>query len=86
MRKMSQKERLDAMLDRPIPKKKVGIVHLEMVKESRRLYGTSRFRTPEEAAEMVMPMFERAHREMVLVMTMDSKLEIQAAEMQLWVD
>lgn len=80
MRKMSQKERLDAMLDRPIPKKKVGIVHLEMVKESRRLYGTSRFRTPEEAAEMVMPMFERAHREMVLVMTMDSKLEIQAAE------
>ena len=80
MRKMSQKERLDAMFDRPIPKKKVGIVHLEMVKESRRLYGTSRFRTPEEAAEMVMPMFERAHREMVLVMTMDSKLEIQAAE------
>ena len=80
MRQMSQKERLDAMLDRPIPKKKVGIVHLEMVKESRRLYGTSRFRTPEEAAEMVMPMFERAHREMVLVMTMDSKLEIQAAE------
>ena len=74
MRQMSQKERLDAMLDRPIPKKKVGIVHLEMVKESRRLYGTSRFRTPEEAAKMVMPMFERAHREMVLVMTMDSKL------------
>lgn len=59
MKKMSQKERLDAMLDRPIPKKKVGIVHLEMVKESRRLYGTSRFRTPAEVVEMVMPMFER---------------------------
>ena len=36
MRQMSQKERLDAMLDRPIPEKKVGIVHLEMGKESRR--------------------------------------------------
>lgn len=80
MKRLSQKERLDGMLDRPIPKKKVGIVHLEMVKESRRLYGTSRFHTAAEVAEMVMPMFERAHREMVLVMTTDSKLEIQAAE------
>lgn len=39
MREQSQKERLESMIKRPIPKKKVGIVRLEMVKESRYLYG-----------------------------------------------
>ena len=42
MRRKSQREELDDMMVRPIPKKKIGIVHLEMVKESRSLYGTSR--------------------------------------------
>ena len=33
-------------MKRPIPKKKIGIVHLEMVKESRSLYGMKRMGTP----------------------------------------
>ena len=33
MRRKSQREELDDMMVRPIPKKKIGIVHLEMVKE-----------------------------------------------------
>lgn len=39
MREQSQKERLERLIKRPVPKKKVGIVRLEMVKESRYLYG-----------------------------------------------
>lgn len=78
MRKTTQKEQLDAMMCRPIPKKKVGIVHLEMVKDSKCLYGTSRFHTAEELVEMIRPMYEKAHQEMVLVCTTNTKLEIQA--------
>lgn len=64
MRSKTQEEQIQGMLDRPIPKKKVGIVHLEMVKESRSLYGMKRIDSPKAAAEMVRPLFERADREM----------------------
>lgn len=80
MRRKSQREELDDMMVRPIPKKKIGIVHLEMVKESRSLYGTSRFHSAEELVKMIRPLYERAHREMVLVLALNTQLEIQALE------
>ena len=80
MRRKSQKEELNDMMERPIPRKKIGIVHLEMVKEGRSLYGTSRFHNAEELVQMVQPLYEKAHREMVLVVALNTKLEIQALE------
>ena len=80
MRRVSQKEQIEAMMTRPIPKKKIGIVHLEMVKESQCLYGTGRFHGPKDLVEMIQPMCQKAHQEMVLVCTTNSKLEIQAVE------
>ena len=80
MQKVSQKAALDEMMARPIPRKKIGIVHLEMVRESRCLYGMKRFRTSTEVAEMVRPLFDKAHREMVAVLTLSTKLEVQALE------
>ncbi|SEU22787.1 hypothetical protein [Enterocloster lavalensis] len=60
MRKISQEEQLENMAKRLIPKKKVGIVHLQVVKESRVLYGMRRFTTPLEAVDMVMPLLSKA--------------------------
>ena len=68
MRKRTQEERILDMIKRPVPRKRVGIVHLEMVRESRTLYGMKRFQNPREAAEMVRPLCEKADREMVLVL------------------
>ena len=48
----TQEEQIRGMMERPIPRKKIGIVHLEMVKERRTLYGMGRFRDPREAAGM----------------------------------
>ena len=42
------------MTKRPIPKMKVGIVHLQIVKESRVLYGMRRFTNLQEAVEIVV--------------------------------
>ncbi len=80
MREKTQKEKLEDMLKRPIPKKKIGIVHLEMVKESRCLYGMRRFTDPKEAVETIRPLYERADREMLLIMSLNAKLEPQAVE------
>lgn len=60
--------------------RRVGIVHLELVRESRSLYGMERFDTPEKAADMLLPLFERADREMVAVLSVSTKLEPLAVE------
>ena len=60
MRRRTQEERILDMIKRPVPRKRVGIVHLEMVRESRTLYGMKRFQNPREAAEMVRPLCEKA--------------------------
>lgn len=80
MKEKSQKEKLESMMKRPIPKKKVGIVRLEMVKESRCLYGTRKFRKPEEAAEMIRPLLKAADREMLVVLALNNQMEPQALE------
>ena len=78
-KKVTQADEMISMMKRPIPKKKVGIVRLQMVKESS-LYGMKRFSQPQEAVELVRPLLERADREMVVVMSLSTKLEPLALE------
>ena len=73
------KEQMEGMMKRPIPKKKIGIIRLRMVKESS-LYGMKRFSQPWEAVELVRPLFGMADREMVVVMSLSTKLEPLALE------
>lgn len=80
MKDYTSEERLEDMMKRPIPKKKVGIVKLQMIKEGRSLYGMKRFTSPGEAAEMVEPLFRMADREMLLVLSLNSRLEPLALE------
>lgn len=80
MRKQSSEAIVEGMMQRPIPKKKVGIVHLEMVKEGRALYGMERFSSPKATAEAVRPLVERANREMFLVLSLDARLAPMALE------
>lgn len=80
MQKMTQREVLDGMMKRPIPKKRIGIIRLEMVRESRSLYAMKRFTSPEEAARMVRPLLQQADRELVVVLSLNAKLEPLALE------
>ncbi|MBT9787885.1 DNA repair protein RadC [Clostridium sp. MCC344] len=75
-----QRRALEDMMKRPIPRKWVGIVRLQMVREGKVLYGTKRFTSAVEAVEMVRPMFSQADREMMLVMSVNAKLEPMAVE------
>lgn len=76
----SQEERLLEMMKRPRANKRVGIVHLQMVKESQILYGTKRFTNPRDAVEMIKPLIQMADRELFLVMSLSTKLEPLALE------
>ncbi len=67
-------------MKRPIPHKRIGIIHLEMVREARTLYGMKRFKTPSEAAECIRPLFSMSDREMMVALSLDSKLEPLALE------
>ena len=68
MKKQTQEQRIVSMMKRPIPKRKVSIIKLQMVREGEALYGTKRFRNAREAAEMVRQLLEYSDREMLLVM------------------
>lgn len=76
-----EKDALQEILMQPAAKKHVGIIHLEMVRESRSLYGMARLSSPKEAAEFAAPMFERTDREMIVVLSMDSQMEPVALEL-----
>lgn len=80
MKKQTQEQQIISMMQRPIPKKKVGIIKLKMVREGTALYGTERFCRSEEAARMVRPIFALADREMLVVMSLDTKLTPVAME------
>ena len=80
MNQKSKNEIIEDMMRRPIPRKKVGLVRLQMVKEGRTLYGMHRFTDPAQAAEMVRPLFDMADREMVLVLSLNTILEPMALE------
>lgn len=80
MRKQTQEQQVISMMQRPIPKKKVGIIKLQMIRESAALYGTERFCKAGEAAEMVGSIFQYADREMMVVMSLDGALTPIAME------
>ena len=80
IQKRTQEERILDMMKLPVPRKRVGIVHLEMVRESRTLYVMKRFQNPKDAAELVRPLCEKSDREMMLVLSLNGRLEPQAVE------
>lgn len=76
-----QKEKeIREMMKHPAPGKKVGIVHLHMVREERGLYGMRRFTSPREIAGMVRPLLMMSDREMMVVLSLSAKMEPLALE------
>lgn len=77
---MSQNEKIELLTKEPRIHKEVSIVRLQMVKEARALYGMNRLLSPEDAVLTVMPMFELRDREVLVVLSVDTKCTPLAAE------
>lgn len=75
-----QQEKMMDMFRLPVPGKRVDLIRLQMVRESRSLYGFSRFSEPQEAADMVRPLISASDREMFLVMSVNTRMEPMAVE------
>lgn len=80
MQKQTLEDWIANMMRLPAPGKRVGIVHLKMVKESRTLYGMKQFRNSKDAAEMVRPLCGNSDREIVLVLSLNGRMEPQSVE------
>lgn len=61
------------VMKHPEPRKRVSVIRTQVVKERTMLYGTRRFNKPEDAAKAVQGIYQYADREMVVVMSLDSK-------------
>lgn len=75
-----QEKKIVDMMKRPSPKKNVSMIRLQMIKEDKTLCGMKCFSSPLEAVEAVRPLFDLADREMVLVISLNTRLEPMAAE------
>ncbi len=80
MNRYLENEELEAMMKEPSVGRQIGIIRLCMVKEERTLYGMEQLSGPEDAAEIVYPLFATADREMMVVMSMSAKMEPLALE------
>jgi len=80
MKNATQEEKVISMMKQPIPKKRVGIIKLKMIRDGTAVYGTERFHEAKEAVDMVRPLFEYSDREMMMVMSLDSAMTPIALE------
>lgn len=74
------KDKVNELMIHPAKSKNIGIIKLQMVRESQCLYGEARMNSPEAAAELIKPLFALADREMVVVMSLSSNMEPLALE------
>lgn len=70
---MRKREELKELIKHPEPRKRVGIIKTQVVREGTLLYGKRRFQTPKEAVNMVKGVFEHADKEMFVVVSLDAK-------------
>lgn len=61
------------MMKNPAPRRRVGIIKTQIVREGSMLYGNRRIHTPSDAVELVKGIFRYADREMMVVVSLDSK-------------
>ena len=75
-----QKKRLEDIMREPAPGKRVGIIHLQMVREERSLYGMGRISSSWAAVEITHPLMMMSDREMLVVMSLSANMEPLAVE------
>ena len=63
MEQKTTEEAVEYLMRHPIPRRRVGIVRLQMIRERQSLYGMKRFSSPGEIVQMMKPLLELADRE-----------------------
>lgn len=64
---------LEKVMKNPSPRKRVSVIKTQIVRERTLLYGKRRIANPSDAVEGVMEVFRNADREMVVVVSLDTK-------------
>jgi DNA repair protein RadC len=70
---MNKENEIKEIMKKPTPKRRVGIIRTQIVREGSMLYGNRRINNPTDAVELVKDIFRYADREMMVVVSLDSK-------------
>lgn len=70
---MNKENEIKDMMKNPIPRRRVGIIKTQIIREGSMLYGNRRINTPSDAVDLVYGIFQYADREMMIVVSLDSK-------------
>ncbi len=70
---MSKEKEIIEMMKKPAPRKRVGIIKTQIIREGSMLYGSRRIHKPEDAVDFVKNIFKYSDREMMVVLSLDSK-------------
>lgn len=70
---MDKESEIREMMKNPTPRLRVGIIKTQIVREGSMLYGNRRIHTPLDAVDLVSGIFQYADREMMVVVSLDSK-------------
>lgn len=71
--KMKIENEIKEMMRNPAPQKRVGIIKTQIIRERSILYGKRRLRNTMDAVELVHSMFQYADKEMMVVLSLDTK-------------
>ncbi len=74
------REKVEALMKFPEKDSYVGIIRLQMVREKEHLYNGEHLNTPLKAANFIRPLFHMADREMMVVMSLNRRMEPLAIE------
>ncbi len=70
---MDKEKEIVEIMKKPEPRKRVGIIKTQIIREGSILYGSRRINKPEDAVELVKSIFRYSDREMMVVVSLDSK-------------
>ncbi len=70
---MNKENEIKEIMKNPTPRRRVGIIKTQIVREGSMLYTNRRINTPSDAVELVKDIFRYADREMMVVISLDSK-------------
>jgi DNA repair protein RadC len=70
---MDKENEIIDMMKNPMPRRRVGVIKTQIVREGSMLYSNRRIHSPTDAIELVYGIFKYADREMMVVVSLDSK-------------
>lgn len=70
---MDKNQEVIEMIKKPEARKRIGIIKTQIIREGKTIYGARRINTSQDGVDIVKGLYQYADREMMIVLSLDSK-------------